>query len=296
VKGLDKPSPASRPQRLDSLVVKFLPFVQRIARRHSHNCWIQVDDLESVAAMALMRAVGRYTPARESTWKGYLTTRIKGALNDYMREWNGVRNRRRRERPAEFEVACAHPFTEELENRELAARLLGSLADDRERKVMLWYFGHDMTLAEIAERLGLSEARVHQVLKRARLRLTGTADNLNLSTHRVRKTRWAHRKRSKEQSPKLITARNRKIRERYARGDLSHADLAKMFKISQPLICKILNGWTPRSEMRTKKPQTLIDEIRAQYRRGDISTRQLARRYEMSPSYVWKLLRGWRRA
>lgn len=195
-----KPSRASRPPRLNSLVERFLPFAHAIARRHPHNSWIQIDDLESVAAMALMRAVRRYTPERESTWKGYLTTLIKGALNDYMRTWNGVRNRIRRELPMELEVACTHRFTDDLENRELVARLLGSLNDDRERRILLWYFGHDMTLAEIGETLGLSEARVHQLLKRVRIRLTGTAENLNLSDHRSRQRRWAPKRRPESSS------------------------------------------------------------------------------------------------
>lgn len=233
-----KPSPASRPQRLDSLVVKFLPFVYRIARRHPHNCWIQVDDLESVAAMALMRAVRRYTPARESTWKGYLTTLIKGALNDYMRTWDGVRNRTRRERPAEFDVACTHPFTAELENRELAARLLGSLKNDRERKVTLWYFGYDMTLAEIGKRLGLSEARVHVLLKRARIQLTGTAENLHGLHLRARWRAWSPRK--PRPAVPGIEARNAKIRARYARGDISQTELARRFKLSQGYVWKLL--------------------------------------------------------
>jgi len=216
------------------LVERFLPFVYAIARRHPHNCWIQVEDLESVAAITLMSAVRRYTPERESTWKGYLTTRIKGALNDYMRTWNGVRNRTRRERPAEFEVACTHRFTEELENRELAAGLLGSLRDDRESKIVLWYFGHDMTLAEIGERLRLSEARVHQVLKRVRVRLTGTAENLNGSHHRARWRRWAPRpKRRSDSEIGAINARNSKIRARYAKGDISQRELALIHRVSQ---------------------------------------------------------------
>jgi RNA polymerase sigma factor (sigma-70 family) len=218
--------------------VKFLPFVYRIARRHPHNCWIQVDDLESVAAMALMRAVRRYTPARESTWKGYLTTLIKGALNDYMRTWDGVRNRTRRERPAEFDVACTHPFTAELENRELAARLLGSLKNDRERKVTLWYFGYDMTLAEIGKRLGLSEARVHVLLKRARIQLTGTAENLHGLHLRARWRAWSPRK--PRPAVPGIEARNAKIRARYARGDISQTELARRFKLSQGYVWKLL--------------------------------------------------------
>lgn len=74
----------------DRLIFDYAPLVSRIAKR-LHNKLpkhIELDDLTSAGVLGLVDAIKRFDPAFNNSFKTYAEYRIKGAMLDYLREWD----------------------------------------------------------------------------------------------------------------------------------------------------------------------------------------------------------------
>jgi RNA polymerase sigma-B factor len=69
----------------EELIRRFLPMAQRLARRY-RPMTEPLEDLTQVAAMALVKAVDRYDPARASHFHSYAIPTIVGELKRYLRD------------------------------------------------------------------------------------------------------------------------------------------------------------------------------------------------------------------
>ncbi|MGW8376602.1 SigB/SigF/SigG family RNA polymerase sigma factor [Streptomyces sp. ODS28] len=110
----------------------WLPMAQRLARKF-RNRGIAVEDLEQVAALGLVKAVGRYDPSLGHAFESFAVPTITGELKRHFRDnsWDVHVPRR----------------VQELRNKVRAGiRELSAGSDDRAP-----------TVAEIAERTGLGE-------------------------------------------------------------------------------------------------------------------------------------------
>ncbi|NLY54724.1 MAG: YlxM family DNA-binding protein [Firmicutes bacterium] len=63
----------------------------------------------------------------------------------------------------------------------------GQLLTEKQRLAVEWYFGHDLSLAEIASELGISRQAVHDLLKRAEQTLTAYEEKLGLAESYARR-------------------------------------------------------------------------------------------------------------
>lgn len=79
------PTPAQRESALDELVRGHLPLATTLARRYG-NRGIDPEDLEQVAALALMKAIHRYDVDASTPFGAYATPTITGELRRYFRD------------------------------------------------------------------------------------------------------------------------------------------------------------------------------------------------------------------
>ena len=76
-------SPA--PETLERLVEGYLPLSRAIARKFAGR-GVELDDLEQVAAMALMKAIQRFEPDRGLKFSTFAMPTIAGEVRNYLRD------------------------------------------------------------------------------------------------------------------------------------------------------------------------------------------------------------------
>lgn len=217
---------ASRDPRLRaSLIESNLRLANYLARRYAHR-GEALEDLEQVAALALVKAVDRFDPAREVTFSTFATRTILGELKRHFRDraWSMRPPRRLQELSSELsrqvellthelgrsptvrELANALETSEDeiLEAMEaaqsyrttsfdvpvgegeplaLTLSAVDGAFDDaewraeiqplmdalpkRQQAILYLRFVEDLTQAEIAERVGLSQMHVSRLLRAA---------------------------------------------------------------------------------------------------------------------------------
>ncbi|GAA1857769.1 SigB/SigF/SigG family RNA polymerase sigma factor [Pseudonocardia ailaonensis] len=168
--------PADDPERAqlrDELITRFLPVGARIAGRHAGRGWGSREDLQQIAALAVVHAVDRWDPDRaRGDFLGYLVPCVRGEVLRYFRDqsWSMRVPRRLKE----FSVAVRRvtgPMTQELGRAprpsELARRLgvdveqiLETLqAEENHHAATLDSRGPDDAPSE-GERLGMPDDRL----------------------------------------------------------------------------------------------------------------------------------------
>ncbi len=163
---------------VDSLVNDNLALVQHIARDWARPDTAAFDDLVSVGNEALLRAARTFDPARGIPFGSWASVVVRNALNSAARK---AGNRRKHETAAGEAIAAA-PDARGDEGDELeqaaVARLWASLVDrlaSRERDLVRAVFGltglGETTRTDLARQLGLTKARVGQVVKAALAKL-----------------------------------------------------------------------------------------------------------------------------
>ena len=73
------------PEMMERLVEGYLPLSRAIARKFTGR-GVEQDDLEQVAAMALMKAIERFEPERGLKFTTYATPTIVGEVRNYLRD------------------------------------------------------------------------------------------------------------------------------------------------------------------------------------------------------------------
>ena len=77
------------PGLMARLVEEFLPLSAAVARKFAGR-GVELEDLEQVAAMALMKAIERFEPGRGLQFSTYAVPTIAGALRNHLRDQGGV--------------------------------------------------------------------------------------------------------------------------------------------------------------------------------------------------------------
>lgn len=73
-------TPAAR----DAIVTRFMPLARQLARRYGRGA--ELEDLEQVAALALLKAIGRFDPERGLAFSSFAFPTIVGELKRYLRD------------------------------------------------------------------------------------------------------------------------------------------------------------------------------------------------------------------
>ena len=82
---LDEYAAAPAPELMERLVAGYLPLSRAIARRFA-GCSVELEDLQQVAAMALMKAIERFDPGRGLKFSTYAAPTITGEVRNYIRD------------------------------------------------------------------------------------------------------------------------------------------------------------------------------------------------------------------
>lgn len=180
--------PASNP---DSLVVNNLDLVQIIARLVHRRLprRIELDDIESAGRIGLMDAARKFDPTKGFKFRTYAMRRVRGAMQDWIRESSGffdsrmvsrakksgfatpgvkqfgvVRGEGRYEGEAvvRADARASQPF-EDIDDRDTFAGMLRGL-DKKSRTVLTLHYREGLSLRESGQAVGFSESRASQIL------------------------------------------------------------------------------------------------------------------------------------
>lgn len=166
-------------------------------KAHPHM-WPQYDEILSDAALGAVAAAGRYNPAAGANLATYCGKRAAGQILDGLRKRSPVRRgefargctlddlpeHRRTPIPIHLLAETGTPeptpvreLEDEVANSDLVERMLATCTE-RERIVLKASLVHGYPLADIADYLGVTESRVHQIrsaaLKRLRRQFTAS--------------------------------------------------------------------------------------------------------------------------
>lgn len=138
------------------------------------------EDLVQPVTIAVMRSIETFDLSQEIQPLTYFAYRIRGEIADFYR--NQLPPGARRSGSAAFGqhrtirtdnfVEWVHPVDEipelrreEFDSQDLIERIAESLGE-REGQIVRWRFGQDLTMAEIAKRLGVSESLISLTMNR----------------------------------------------------------------------------------------------------------------------------------
>jgi RNA polymerase sigma-B factor len=156
----------------ERLVERYLPLVRAMARRHAGR-GESIDDLVQIGSIALLEAIDRFDIRRGTSLTAFAVPTIDGRMRNYLRERTASRSAPRTRRATdladEYQAALASKQVDGgaidgLEDRLLLAKAFGSL-QSRERRVLHLRFFADLTQAEIADELGLSQMHVSRLIR-----------------------------------------------------------------------------------------------------------------------------------
>jgi RNA polymerase sigma-B factor len=159
------------------LIERHLPLVRAVARRFAGRD--ELDDLVQVGAIGLIKAVDRYDAAYGVSFAAFATPAIAGEIRHHLRDRSAPVRVPRRLQAEGLRVTAvaldgvAEPAGDpvgEADQRLVIGAALRRL-HPRERQVVQLRFAEDLSQAQIAARIGLSQVHVSRTLRQALLRL-----------------------------------------------------------------------------------------------------------------------------
>jgi RNA polymerase sigma-B factor len=146
-----------------------LPLVRALARRYGGS-GEDLEELVQVGSLALVKASGRFDPARGVAFASFATPAVEGGIRRHLRDRNRPGGRPTRGADEGAEPAGDQESADESESRVLVADGLRVL-DERERRIVFLRFNADMTERQIASTIGISQAHVSRLLEGALVKL-----------------------------------------------------------------------------------------------------------------------------
>jgi RNA polymerase sigma factor (sigma-70 family) len=146
-----------------------------------HIATSEANDLESEAKIAFMDCLKTWDPRKGELW-AYVSFRLKGAMQDYLRKRGGD--------PVaglyEYITSAANVYmafnqkTIAYEELDKSLHLDSAMKDfsDKEKAVIEGYYQHDKTFKEIGKEIGLSESQTSRICKEATSRLKHLLTNI----------------------------------------------------------------------------------------------------------------------
>jgi len=156
------------------LIENYMPLANKLAveKKKSLPSWVSLDDLKSAAYFGLVDAANKFDPERLISFGTYAKWRIAGEMLDFIRE--SCRDTERcsisLDSTDENGVSLASKIPQGVpvtDFDEFFEDLTKNLAD-LDRNILSMYYVDDLSLKEIGGKIGVSESRVSQLLKRSR--------------------------------------------------------------------------------------------------------------------------------
>jgi RNA polymerase sigma-B factor len=163
----------------DRVIASFLPLVHEVARRFARSA-DQREELVQVGSLALVRAAGRLDAGRTASSAAYLARCVEGEVRHHLRDRSAVVRIPRGADPdtaptatarRPVDIADADPASDESPDEVACARAFvhraAAALDEGERRALALRYYLDLTQQETATALGVSQAHVSRLLKRA---------------------------------------------------------------------------------------------------------------------------------
>jgi RNA polymerase sigma-B factor len=156
----------------DALVDAHLPLVDVCARRFV-SAAESMDDLRQVGVIGLLKAAGRFDPARGVPFAAYAVPFVLGELRHHVRDsaWpvrvpraDGVTRAAVVAVPLEDGVAAAPDDLADADDRLVVTSLVRQLGT-RQREVVYRYFVRGRSQADIGRELGMTQIQVSRMLR-----------------------------------------------------------------------------------------------------------------------------------
>lgn len=175
---------ASLLRRRDELIESHLELVRQIARAFlsSLPSSFELDDLIGAGNLGLLKAATNYDPRRHNgtPFSAYARPVILGAIRDSVRrrEWDWHEHTRSNvsEMPERAFTPEMEAFLDRVRQAEQVQRAVDGLGE-RHRAVVDSYYGEEMRLPAVGERLGVGKSRASQLhveaLREIRAELAG---------------------------------------------------------------------------------------------------------------------------
>ena len=150
-------------KRRNRLVERHLFLVVPVARRVQRSLprWIEFDELLADGALGLLHAAIRFDRTRGVPFARFAARYVRGAMID------AARRRRRAPLPLpKCDAIGVDMRFAQAADRLDARAMLDRLPDDRRRRVVAMYFLDQLTMKQVARKLGVSEPRISQLIRR----------------------------------------------------------------------------------------------------------------------------------
>lgn len=158
----------------NALIEAYLPLANKIAfeKKKCLPRRVDLDDLKSAAYFGLVDAATKFDPARSTSFGTYAKFRIMGEIADFIRE--SCRDNERcpvsldtPDESGSCMAACipqGEPCKDFKEIFDDATKTLTNI----DKNIMVMYYLDDLSMKEIGVKIGVSESRVSQILKRSK--------------------------------------------------------------------------------------------------------------------------------
>jgi RNA polymerase sigma-B factor len=171
--GSAAPDPHAGPDYRARVIEQHLSLVESIARRHARR-GEPLDDLVQAGCIGLIKAVDRFDPDRGPALSAFAGPFIEGEIRHHLRD--GRRHAARAGAASLEAVEDGEDEQARSQARLLLARGWPALSARERRLLELRYFG-DLTQADIAGEMGLSQAQVSRLLRASLDRLRSELDD-----------------------------------------------------------------------------------------------------------------------
>lgn len=141
-----------------SLVEQFLPIAKKMAAERASRTERSYEELLSVAALGLVEAASRFDPQRNNGFAAFCKPYVAGFLSNYLNlNRNGLMNKVD-QRWQDYPDKTGVPAERSVMYSEVY-KLLGHLTA-KQKEVVIMHYYMQMTVTEIANRLGIGKPRV----------------------------------------------------------------------------------------------------------------------------------------
>ncbi len=172
---------------LEKLIKHNLRFVINVAKKYRCNTDVSFADLISEGNIGLIKAAQKYDPSRNVRFSSYAVWWIKASINECIERYRGnieynfadnyqiinitEKNTLCEDINEEFEQKMNN-----LQSRKTAIEDLSQCLEEREKKIIMLFFGltnngREMNLDEISKELSLTKERVRQIKDDALVKL-----------------------------------------------------------------------------------------------------------------------------
>ena len=160
---------------MQQLVEQYVPLANKLAyqKKRVLPLHVDVEDLKSAAYLGLVEAASRFDESHGVAFSTYAYPRIFGAIHDFLREQGWLKRNDSRQMHSldsqmdEGDGTLGDTIADNEErNEEEFLEVVSNGLDAQAGTILRLYFVEEYSMKEVGDRIGVSESRVSQLLKR----------------------------------------------------------------------------------------------------------------------------------